>query len=156
MATYSDTGKLRTDTYMVIDDEVFERALTRASVMAKNFIDSYLDGIYAVPFATGASTPAQVREISDLITRHVAQAIQLKQPIILGKHKEKQDGMGMALQWLTDIMKGKASIIGESRLTTRGPDDNLSGFNQIFDLDGPFDQVVDEDLLDEIRNDRKN
>lgn len=152
MAVYSDINKIRVDFFKVTDDEVFQRILTRASVMAYNFINSYLDGIYTVPI-TSATTPGAVREISDMLTRHVAQSLQLKQTIVLDKKLAKGD-MATILMWLDDIVRGKASIIELTRLSSRGPSHNMADYEPIFHVDPSEYHTPDTDLIESIDDDR--
>jgi len=149
MATYTDIDDLRARFYLVQDDEVAERILNRAAVMAYNLINSYLDGIYGVPFST---TPVEIKDISDLITRVFAQSLTLKQQIVInsGENSELKD----AISWLMDVRSGKASLVGYSRLTTRGPRHSRDGYTRIFDLDPTECHEVDPDYLESVLTER--
>ena len=150
MATYTDVDKFRVDFYKVQDDEVFERFATRAAVFAYDLINSYLYEIYTVPFAT---TPAEIKNISDLITRYVAQSLVLKQPMMLVREEAEGD-MLTALDWLFNIATGKAGLVGYSRLTTRGPSHNMDSYIPIFDLDDPEYNRPDPDYMDHVSDRR--
>lgn len=157
MAVYSVIETLKTDTYVVGTNEIYQRIITRAATMAYNYINSYLDGIYSVPFDTGTSTPATIKDISDLLSRGIARALQLKQPIMLKDPKAADADVRTAIEWLADIVKGTASVVGVSRLTTnRGPSHNMDNYIPIFNVDSSLEHNPDRRLLEDIADDRED
>lgn len=154
MATYTDTDKLRTDTFIVSDDEITERVLTRAGVMSYNVVNAKLDGIYAVPFA--ATFPPIIVDISDMLTRAFARMFQAVHTGGKLKKGDKQSNEGqLALSMLDDIASGAMSIPGLSRASARKAAHNLDGYTRIFDIDNPLNHMPDSDLLDAIADERK-
>jgi hypothetical protein len=152
MATYTDIDDLRQRFYAVQDDEVKEKFLNRAAILSYNYINSALNGIYGVPF-TG-TFPVEIVDISDILTRHWAQALQLKQTIIFERTEATGD-LKSALDWLSAIIKGSMSLVGQTRLTTRGPVHTMDGYEPIFHVDDAEFHEPDTDLLDKISDDRE-
>jgi len=151
MATYTDIGKLRTDVFKVGDDNMDERVLNRASVMAYNIINARLDGIYAVPFTT---TPALITDISDLLTKALSLTLALRRGGTLFAPDEKGSEADIAMKMLDDIASGKLSLVGVTRLATRDGEHTLDGYIRLFDLDDIYDQLPDQNYIDDVEAER--
>lgn len=149
MATYSDIQTIRRDFWDVTDDEIFARVLNRAGEMAYNHINRYLSGIYGVPFV---SVPDSIVDISDILTKAYALLLSAR-----GQMKpEEVNEFKLALGLLGDIATGKADLVGQTRLATRGAKFTMEGYEPIFDLDDPENHRPDKDYMDDLRDRRKN
>lgn len=110
MTIYTDINTLRRDGWDLKEDKIPARILDRAASMAFSYINRYLSGFYRVPFSP---VPDCIADISDLLTK--AYAISLGSKHSMAAHSTCEFKVGLRL--LEDIAKGKAEIVGISRLT---------------------------------------
>jgi len=152
MPTYTDVEKHRREFWPVQDDEVMRRIQRRAALLAYNYINSVLTGIFPVPFAP---TPPEIEDISDLLTKAIGLQLQLKQgPVMLKRGKNAPMEVDLALGWLERLVSGDAELVGIPRLKTKSGVHNLDGYMHIFDLDDSSSHHPDPDYIEDVQRKR--
>jgi hypothetical protein len=69
---------------------------------------------------------------------------------------EEVNEFKLAVDMLNDIARGKADLIGETRLATRGSRHTMFGYQPIFDLDDAESHKPDVDYMDDLRDRRRD
>jgi hypothetical protein len=154
MAVYTSTGTFNELFFPTVTPKPSPEQLQRAAVIAYNYINARLDGIYPVPFA---SAPGLIVDISDLLTKCYARAISLGNtpttPKKVPRDKPGADGCGIAVVMLDDLVANRAQLPGISRLNgADGATERTGGTT--FDIDDPIDHVPPRSVLDEIASER--
>jgi hypothetical protein len=154
--TYTNTETFQRDFAPAGVDANFPRLVTRAAVMAYNYINSRLGTRYSVPFA--APYPSAVVDISDLLTKCFVTALQARRTPIMPKPgtmgRDMQDDCGVAIAMLDDIVSGDSIIPGMSESGSGQPFHSHGTYIPIFDLDDATAHRPDSDLLDRIDDSR--
>ena len=143
-------GVLESRDMFVSEDLVSEAMITQGRKFAFNLINSLLRGKYTVPFDTADVDPI-IDEDSDTIASWWIENKRLKRLQSVAENplnteyaeaKERLEKIGESGQGLS------------TAVTTSSGYFTHNGFTPVFDVDGEFDQVLDEDLENQIASDR--
>src|SRR5688572_15020727 len=102
MATYTDTTTFARDFDIAGAGEKFPRLVQRAAALSYNYINARLAGVYETPFE--APYPANIVDISDMLTRWFAKNLQSgRNPIVENpKDRAPKNECQMAVMMLDD------------------------------------------------------
>lgn len=154
MATYTNTETFERDFAIPSSGQLFNRLITRSAVIAYNYINARLAGVYAVPFVT---SPPLIIDISDILTRCVVMKLQMgKAPVAPKPPKDRapKDDCEFAILMLDDLVKGTVTLPGVPMLSGALAVHTRDGYTPIFDVDSSLNHQPDFDLIDHIESER--
>ena len=144
--SYSTNEKIRRAWTDSSDTELTDDLLSDVTTYIDGIIDSFLNDRYTLPLS---STPGIIEGISTDLS--VIECKRRKNPGILNENDRLTESSHYAM--LEAIKNREISLPGIT--ATQLVESNTEDYSTIFDVDDEFNQVVDEDRLDDIEDDRE-
>jgi hypothetical protein len=151
---YTDATQLRLGKWKgVTVANLDETQLADAAKLAHDRINAVLAAAYTVPFSLGASAPAMIAQIAELLT-----IVYSKQ--YTGGHSREMKGPWKDFEdraegWLADLASGKLRLPELARKTVAGGLSSTTlGESRTFQSDNPHDWAPSANALERIADDR--
>ena len=146
MLSYSTDAKIRRAWTDSSSTELSDDLLSDVKTYIDGIIDAFLANRYTLPLS---STPGIVEGISTDLC--VIEAKRRKNPGILNENDRITESSHYAMLEALKDHKISLPSISEKQLV----ESNTEDFTPVFDVDDELNQVVDEDRLDDIADDRE-
>lgn len=153
---YGASGDVRAELGSPTETEVSASLLDLGRKKATALVDSFLEAAYPsnVPFASAGDVPAIIDSITnDFACYYIYRSKTRGLSPVSAEVKEEYWDKPMEL--LKSIQKGEVALPELTSSLDAEVDANRKDYHPVFDVDAPESAVIDEDLLDDVADDRE-